>query len=46
MASAVKEGIVTEEAPKNFVFMTWNIDGLDEKNLKKRTKAVARTIEK
>ncbi|XP_050714814.1 tyrosyl-DNA phosphodiesterase 2-like [Eriocheir sinensis] len=46
LASAVKEGLVTEEAPKNFAFMTWNLDGLDEKNLKKRTKAVARTIEK
>lgn len=40
------KGIITEEAPKKFCFITWNIDGLDQKNLKKRTKAVARTIEK
>lgn len=44
MASAL-EGQLTEEPPKNFRFITWNIDGLDEKNLKKRTKTVARIIE-
>lgn len=46
MVSALKEGQVSEEAPKNFRFITWNIDGLDSSNLKKRTKAVAKIIEK
>ncbi|KAG0714100.1 Tyrosyl-DNA phosphodiesterase 2 [Chionoecetes opilio] len=46
LVSVMEKGVLTEEAPKNFCFLTWNIDGLDEKNLKKRTKAVAKIIER
>uniref|UniRef100_A0A0P4W6W8 Tyrosyl-DNA phosphodiesterase 2 n=1 Tax=Scylla olivacea TaxID=85551 RepID=A0A0P4W6W8_SCYOL len=46
LVSVLEEGVMTEEAPKKFCFMTWNIDGLDEKNLKKRTKAVATVIDR
>ncbi|MPC14935.1 Tyrosyl-DNA phosphodiesterase 2 [Portunus trituberculatus] len=46
LVSVLEEGVMTEEAPKKFCFMTWNIDGLDEKNLKKRTKAVATIIDR
>lgn len=42
---ALKEGILTTKAPANLVFMSWNIDGLDEHNLKKRTKGVCKIIE-
>ncbi|XP_042210742.1 tyrosyl-DNA phosphodiesterase 2-like [Homarus americanus] len=45
LVSALTKGTLTEVPPKNFCFITWNIDGLDDKNLKKRTKTVARTIE-
>ncbi|KAK4289355.1 hypothetical protein Pmani_037668 [Petrolisthes manimaculis] len=45
MVSSLKAGKVTQEAPKTFRFITWNIDGLDNLNLKKRTKAVAKVIE-
>ncbi|XP_069936326.1 tyrosyl-DNA phosphodiesterase 2 [Cherax quadricarinatus] len=36
----------TEKPPDKFCFITWNIDGLDDKNLKKRTKTIARIIER
>ncbi|XP_071545260.1 tyrosyl-DNA phosphodiesterase 2-like isoform X2 [Panulirus ornatus] len=45
-ASVLSKCMVTEEPPKNFRFITWNVDGLDEKNLKKRTKTVARILER
>ena len=35
----------TTKPPAEFRFITWNIDGLDEKNLKIRTKAVKMIIE-
>ena len=36
---------MTTQAPGSLVFVTWNIDGLDQHNLKKRTKAVAKILE-
>lgn len=42
---ALQEGLVTTQAPESLVFVTWNIDGLDQHNLKKRTKAVAKILE-
>jgi len=42
--SALKAGLVTTKAPTNLTMITWNIDGLDEKSLKKRTEAVIKTI--
>ncbi|CAL4062743.1 unnamed protein product, partial [Meganyctiphanes norvegica] len=38
-------GRVSTEAPDMFKLITWNLDGLDDKHLKKRTKAVANIIE-
>jgi hypothetical protein len=32
-------------APETFSVISWNLDGLDEKNLEKRTEAVAKLIE-
>ncbi|KAK7086708.1 Tyrosyl-DNA phosphodiesterase 2 [Halocaridina rubra] len=43
--AAALGGSVTTEPPKTFRLVTWNIDGLDERNLKKRTKAVAKILE-
>lgn len=38
-------GRVSTDAPESFKLITWNLDGLDSKHLKKRTKAVANIIE-
>ncbi|XP_045610571.1 tyrosyl-DNA phosphodiesterase 2 [Procambarus clarkii] len=46
LVSVLAGGTLSEEAPKNFRFITWNVDGLDDKHLKKRTKTIARIIEK
>jgi len=35
----------TTSPPKEIRFITWNLDGLDERNLKIRTKAVKKIIE-
>ncbi|XP_042866505.1 tyrosyl-DNA phosphodiesterase 2-like isoform X2 [Penaeus japonicus] len=45
MVSMLSANCATKEPPKNFRLITWNVDGLDEKNLKKRTKTVAKIIE-
>ena len=45
MKSLLESGLVTTKPPDKFRLITWNIDGLEEKNLKKRTKAVLKTIE-
>nr|XP_027207911.1 tyrosyl-DNA phosphodiesterase 2-like [Penaeus vannamei] len=45
MVSMLSANSVSKEPPKNFRLLTWNVDGLDEKNLKKRTKTVAKIIE-
>nr|CAD7569763.1 unnamed protein product [Timema californicum] len=34
----------TTEPPPRFSFVTWNLDGLDDHNLKKRTKAVCKIV--
>ncbi|XP_068201510.1 tyrosyl-DNA phosphodiesterase 2-like isoform X2 [Palaemon carinicauda] len=44
-SSGGPQGSITTEPPKNFRLITWNLDGLDEKNLKKRTKAVIKILE-
>ena len=36
---------MSTKAPENLVFVTWNIDGLDQTNLKKRTKGVCKILE-
>ncbi|XP_043238148.1 tyrosyl-DNA phosphodiesterase 2-like [Amphibalanus amphitrite] len=36
---------LTATPPKRFSFITWNIDGLDDRSLKKRMKAVCKIIE-
>jgi len=41
----LKEGILTTEAPAELTVISWNIDGLDIKNIKKRTKGVCKIIE-
>jgi len=37
-------GQATSEPPSKFSFVSWNLDGLDERNLKRRTKAVCKII--
>lgn len=44
-SSGGPHGSITTEPPKTIRLITWNVDGLDEKNLKKRTKAVAKILE-
>ena len=39
-------GGTTTWAPETFSILSWNLDGLDEKNLEKRTKAVVELVEK
>lgn len=46
MVSALENATVSTVAPKQFKLLTWNIDGLDRTNLKKRAKAVIKIIEK
>ena len=36
---------MSTKAPESLVFVTWNIDGLDQTNLKKRTKGVCKILE-
>ena len=43
--SALQEGLLSTKAPETLVFVTWNIDGLDQTNLKKRTKGVCKILE-
>lgn len=46
MVSALEEGAeVSTVAPTRFRLLTWNIDGLEQSNLKKRTKAIIKIIE-
>lgn len=45
VAEALQEGLLSTKAPENLVFVTWNIDGLDQTNLKKRTKGVCKILE-
>jgi len=45
ISDALKEGKLTTKAPENLVFVSWNIDGLDQHNLKKRTKGVCKILE-
>ena len=42
--SALRSGVLTTQAPEQLTFVTWNIDGLDQKNLKRRTRAVIETL--
>jgi tyrosyl-DNA phosphodiesterase 2 len=35
----------TTRAPSSFTYVTWNIDGLDQKNLRARCKAVCKMLE-
>ena len=42
--SALRSGVLTTMAPKHLNLVTWNIDGLDQKNLKRRTRAVIETL--
>ena len=44
--SALRSGLLTTQAPEQLTFVTWNIDGLDQKNLKRRTRAVIETLTK
>ncbi|KAJ9581006.1 hypothetical protein L9F63_023817 [Diploptera punctata] len=44
MVKALNYGQPTSEPPSKFKFISWNLDGLDERNLKKRTKAVCKII--
>ena len=43
--TALQEGLLSTKAPESLVFVTWNIDGLDQTNLKKRTKGVCKILE-
>jgi len=45
MQEALNEGVLTTKAPTSLVMVTWNIDGLDQKNLKRRTRAVVKTLQ-
>lgn len=38
----LREGLLTTKAPSSLTMVSWNIDGLDDKNLQKRTKAVCK----
>jgi len=43
--AGINSGILTTEAPKSLTMLSWNIDGLAEKNRKIRTKGVCKIIE-
>jgi len=45
VTEALQEGLLSTKAPESLVFVTWNIDGLDQTNLKKRTKGVCKILE-
>ena len=38
----LQEGILTTQAPEELTVISWNIDGLDVKNIRKRTKGVCK----
>jgi len=42
---AISSGMLTTQAPSSLVMVTWNIDGLDQNNLKRRTRAVVKTLQ-
>jgi len=44
LESALKAGLVTTKAPTSLTMISWNIDGLEEKSLQKRTEAVVKII--
>jgi len=44
--AALEAGVLTTQAPTQLTFVTWNIDGLDKKNLKRRTRAVIEIVQK
>ena len=44
MEAALQSGVLTTAAPAHLTLVTWNIDGLDQKNLKRRTRAVIETL--
>jgi len=46
MVSALEKGEFSTLAPKTFKLLSWNIDGIDSVNLKKRTKAVMKIIDR
>jgi len=41
---AISSGLLTTQAPSRLVMVSWNIDGLDQSNLKRRTRAVVKTL--
>ena len=43
--AGLEAGTMTTKPPESLAMISWNIDGLAEKNLKKRTKAVCKIIE-
>ena len=45
LESALQSGVLTTQAPATLTLVTWNIDGLDQKNLKRRTRAVIETLQ-
>ena len=42
--AALQSGVLTTAAPAQLTLVTWNIDGLDQRNLKRRTRAVIETL--
>lgn len=43
--TASNNAVLTTVAPRHFKHLTWNIDGIERSNLKKRAKAVIKIIE-
>lgn len=43
--SALSSGLLTTQPPDSLTVLSWNIDGISEKNLKIRTKGVCKIIE-
>jgi len=41
-----KDAMLTTVAPKNFIMLTWNIDGIESSNLKRRSRVIIKTITK
>ena len=46
ISSPLISSVSLSQAPTQLTFVTWNIDGLDQKNLKRRTRAVIETVQK
>jgi len=42
---AISSGILTTQAPSRLIMVSWNIDGLDQTNLKRRTRAVVKNLQ-